>query len=384
MNTPGTIVILSPEPWGKMLVSKMHYALELVKRGNKVIFVNPPGGWNGKSLAGLREKMEGGKLVIVDCKSVPGFLFLRHKLFFLFKLLNARYIRAIRRLAGGHVDQVWCFNPNVIVDLRPFRATRSILFLYDLYSGRHVWKATESADAIVTISQVILDRYKDARPKKLLMQHGLGQHFASRAEAKLASNVYSAVGDSKIKVGYIGNLLRVGMNTGIAKRVIEAHPGIEFHFWGPSSMQDNNVTSRDGLIIPELTAFIGFLQQQPNVFLHGVAGQQELAEKLPAMDMFLFLYSPRRELNGASNAHKLLEYLSTGKTVVSTHVSNYAGTGLLMMSDAAAEDDLPDLFDQAVEDLPHHNSAENQIRRIRFALENVYPRQVERILEFVS
>ena len=38
-----TILIISPQAWGKMFLSKHHYAIELAKRGNAVYFLNPPG-----------------------------------------------------------------------------------------------------------------------------------------------------------------------------------------------------------------------------------------------------------------------------------------------------------------------------------------------------
>ncbi len=37
-----TILIISPQEWGKMLLSKHHYALELAKAGNIFYFLNPP------------------------------------------------------------------------------------------------------------------------------------------------------------------------------------------------------------------------------------------------------------------------------------------------------------------------------------------------------
>src|ERR1700689_1355013 len=37
-----TILIISPQTWGKMFLSKHHYAIELAKRGNTVYFLNPP------------------------------------------------------------------------------------------------------------------------------------------------------------------------------------------------------------------------------------------------------------------------------------------------------------------------------------------------------
>jgi hypothetical protein len=414
-----TIVVLSPEPWGKMLVSKMHFSLELAKRGYKVFFVNPPRKLEEKVLAvaategqwgNQREGQAGnqadnrgddpaGNLVVIKINEVPGMLFFRHKLFFLFRLINRRYIKAIKKITGPDIDQVWCFNPNVFVDLRLFGAKKSILMLYDLYGGKHVWRAAASADAIVTISQVILDEYQKASCPKLLVQHGLGKHFADKAVERLRSlsepepfsepDPFShpdrkedpgPAGGGKRKVGYTGNLLRPGMNTALAKQIIDENREIEFHFWGPYSKTDNNVTGASSGILPEHASLIDFLQQQQHVFLHGVVTQEALAENLFKMDAFLFIYSPAKEVNKASNAHKLLEYISTGKTVISTSVSNYAGTDLLVMSDA--EQDLPTLFTRAMGDLTFYNSREKQKARINFALDNTYSSQVDRILQF--
>jgi hypothetical protein len=379
-----SVVILSTEPWGKMLLSKMHYAIELVRMGYKVFFVNPPKPMEDKRLAVVAEEMEEGNLVIMHLNTVRGSLFYRHKLPFLFRQINCRYIRAIRKIAGADIDQVWSFNPNVFVDLRLFGARRSILLLYDLYQGRHVTKAAASADVIISISQLILDVYRAAPPPKRLIQHGLGRHFSGYAAERLRHAEFSACRTSTVKVGYVGNLLRAGMNTEAASRIIRENPEAEFHFWGPHSRQDNNVTTADAIIQSDLEAFIGFLRQQNNVFLHGIADQPTLAKGIFDMDMFLFLYSPRKDLNAASNAHKLVEYLSTGKVVVSTHVSNYAGTTLLEMCGKEEEEKLPGLFKEVVGHLSAYNSADRHRQRIDFALENTYVRQVDRILQFAG
>jgi hypothetical protein len=102
------------------------------------------------------------------------------------------------------------------------------------------------------------------------------------------------------------------------------------------------------------------------------------------MDAFLFLYSPAKDLNGASNSHKLLEYLSTGKPVISTYVSNYEGTGLLEMGRREDEPLLNALFDEVTHNLALYNSPERQQQRIQFALDNTYRRQVVRIREFIG
>jgi glycosyltransferase involved in cell wall biosynthesis len=380
-----TIVILSTEPWGKMLLSKMHFALELAGRGNKVFFVNPPRPLPGGQLAAVGEEMEGGRLTLIHTNTVRGSLFLRHKLFFLYRRLNTRYIRAIRRLVGAKINEVWCFNPNQYVDLAPFEADRSILLLYDFYRGDHIAHAARSAHVLISVSRVILDHYKDTPPPKLFLQHGLGSHFANLSRRRLEAQDFghSASGQGKVKVGYTGNLLREGMNIEIAVEIIGRHSDIEFHFWGPYSLKDNNVNSF--VETPkELLDFIEFLQGQANVFLHGVVGQQELSERLFEMDAFLFIYSSRKEMNGASNAHKLLEYISTGKVVISTHVSTYAGTDLMLMSGPADEQALPGMFARAVGELSVHNSVDRQVSRIRYALDNTYARQIDRVQQFIT
>jgi glycosyltransferase involved in cell wall biosynthesis len=380
-----TIVILSTEPWGKMLLSKMHFALELAGRGNKVFFVNPPRPLPGGQLATVGEEMEGGRLTLIHTKTVRGSLFLRHKLFFLYRRLNGLYIRAIRKLVGGKINEVWSFNPNQFVDLTPFHADRSILLLYDFYRGDHIVRAARSADALISVSQVILDHYKDTPPPKLFLQHGLGSHFANLSRRRLEAQDFghSGSGPGKVKVGYTGNLLREGMNTEIAREIIGRHSDIEFHFLGPFSLKDNNVSSV--VETPkELLDFIEFLQGQANVFLHGVVGQQELSERLFEMDAFLFIYSSKKEMNGASNAHKLLEYISTGKVVISTHVSTYAGTDLMLMSGPADEQALPEMFSRAVGELSVHNSVDRQVSRIRYALDNTYARQIDRVQQFIT
>jgi glycosyltransferase involved in cell wall biosynthesis len=379
-----TIIILSTEPWGKMLLSKMHFALELVKKGNKVYFVNPPRHLPGRALAVMGETLEDGMLTIIRTRTVRASLFLRHKLPFLYRRLNARYIRAIQTITGSRIAEVWSFNPNQYIDLRPFGADKCVLMLYDFYRGAHIVEATKTADALISVSQVILDHYKDTAPPKLFIHHGLGHHFADRSGRRLQNNEFARAAGNPIKVGYTGNLLRAGMNTAIAREIIEKHPEIEFHFWGPHSMTDNNVNSEGHTTPQELLEFVEFLNGQRNVFLHGVVSQQELAERLFEMDAFLFIYSPRTEMNGASNSHKLLEYMSTGKVIIATHVSSYAGTDLLEMSDPMEEQRLPDIFDAVIRDLAGYNSAERQIGRIRFALDNTYARQVERVQQFIT
>jgi hypothetical protein len=53
------------------------------------------------------------------------------------------------------------------------------------------------------------------------------------------------------------------------------------------------------------------------------------------------------------------------------------------MCEKEEEEKLPSLFDQVVENLALYNREEQQRRRIDFALDNTYSRQIDRIRQFI-
>lgn len=368
-----------------MLLSKMHYAIELSKLGHDVFFVNPPGEnkTSNNKLACINAETHFQNFTVIDTKTIKGGLFFRNKLFFVYKRISAIYSNAIKQLVGKKIDEVWCFNPHLYVDLKFFKATKNILFIYDFYKGKYVFKTAQTADAIVSISGLILDYFSTVNKPKLLLQHGLGKYFSDLAYEKIKSQNLNSTESKPLKIGYMGNLMRGGMDLNITRKVIEDNTETEFNFWGPYSFEDNNVSDFTEEVQPELIQFIDFLKKQPNVILHGIKEQSVLAKAIFCMDAFLFLYSASKDLNAASNSHKILEYLSTGKVVISTYVSNYSDKNLLIMCEKDHEEQLPDLFKGVMNNLPAYNSIVNQKIRINYALDNTYPVQIERIHNFI-
>lgn len=377
------IVILSTEQWGKMLLSKMHFAIHLADMGYKVYFVNTPAYINSLKLASVNKKDSSDNITVIDIKKIKASLFLRYKFFWLYEQLSKRYVKSIQKIIGEKISEVWSFDPHMYVNLKQFDGAKTILMLYDFYKGKHVFKAAQSADVIVSISKLILDHYKDAKPPKLLLQHGLSRYFADIAASNMIQENLFISKNDKIRIGYMGNLLIGGLNITLAENIIKQNCDKEFHFWGPYSLTDNNVTSKDAIIDSQRTHFIEFLKSQQNVFLHGIKEQKALASELNEMDGFLFLYSANSDMNKASNSHKILEYLSTGKAIISTFVSNYAETDLLVMSKPGRDEDLPEIFSNVVNNLPLYNSEKEQKKRIAFALDNTYLRQIGRIRNFL-
>jgi hypothetical protein len=88
------------------------------------------------------------------------------------------------------------------------------------------------------------------------------------------------------------------------------------------------------------------------------------------------------EVCDGSNSHKIMEYLSTGKPVITQPVSSYRDTDLLyMMPDA--RDDFAAFFQSVIDRLGTGEDPSLVRKRMEYALENAYEAQLVRIEEML-
>ncbi len=370
-----TILLISPQPWGDIYLSKHHYAIALAKKGNKVFFLNPI----------TTQKTSFGKIVTISPIEGVGNLFkvdfciyssfiLKFHLRFLFDKILAFHIANHLLKALPKLAVVWDFDCGLFYkDLNAFNTDFSIYQPVDQIAN--LSGNTKNAQVVFSISSVILANFKDSATPHFLLNHGLGRIFADSAQA-FKPDTWSQKG--KIKFCYSGNLLIPLIEKEVLKKVITQFENVEFHFIGPFSYHNNNVSGY-GTISAEIEFFVGFLQQKSNVVLHGTKPQSEMVGIMAMMDGFFLCYDNAKDPNKGSNSHKIMEYLSFGKVVVSSRISAYDGTDILAM---VADDDnsnfLP-LFEHVVNNIEVFNSIENQQKRINFALDNTYTRQIEKI-----
>jgi hypothetical protein len=116
--------------------------------------------------------------------------------------------------------------------------------------------------------------------------------------------------------------------------------------------------------------------------MHGPVTALELARGIQAMDALLICYNIKND----QNHHKVLEYLGTGRVIISNYLSAYSKMpGLIeMVSSTDNNDDLPDLFDKVMHSLSDYNSEGNQAKRLAFAKQYTYASNVKRIEDFVN
>jgi glycosyltransferase involved in cell wall biosynthesis len=372
-----TILIISPNEWGTVRVSKHHYAMELAERGNRVLFLNPP---DAGAISRIKiEPTDVVGLSIVTYRPFVPFA-LRFKWRALFNIISSAHARWIVRRLGSRIDVVWCFDVNLYSDLRWFGAPVRIFHPVDQVVEAHQRSIASTASLVLSVSDEILKNVRDAGVRSQLVGHGLGAAFAARANTDRAKTTVGPM--VRLRVGYVGNLLIPYLDRYTIRELVANHPTIEFNFWGPSSAEESNIGGRNSA---EVVEFVEFLRSHRNVILHGKQSSETIAERLHSMDLMLICYATANDPNRGCNSHKILEYLSTGRVIVSSHVPDYSHRPeLIRMMPTLDNTDFPALFAETVHNIETLNNEASRQTRIRFALENTYSNQVDRIEELLD
>jgi hypothetical protein len=112
----------------------------------------------------------------------------------------------------------------------------------------------------------------------------------------------------------------------------------------------------------------------------------DLARELNAMDILLICYDIKKDQSRGTNYHKVMEYLSTGKVIVSNNITTYKDQPMLVRMPAERNSNrlLPQLFKETVLQLDTFNSPEYAEKRISFARENAYGTQIKEIERLIE
>jgi hypothetical protein len=367
-----TILIISPQPWSNMFVSKHHYAIELSKRGNTIYFLQP-------SSAQIKEQIK-----IEQLKDYPTINIITHKKFVgeilrfhyrpLYKYLLQKKIKKILKALPTAIDTVLNFdNTGKYTDLSIFKAKTRIFFPVDQVNNKHILEYINCGDFIFSVTQNILDTFKSHNSTKILLNHGIGSYWEEKAKTPPIIN-----NAKNINIGYFGNLnFGKGLDMATLQKLISKHKNIKFHFWG-NNKTDNNTNI-------EVVEWINFLKNSENVILYGSTSPEVLVKQLEVIDAFILCYNHLYELNKCSNSHKILEYLSTGKVIISNKMSSYnEHQELINMLAEFNNNDYIQLFENTIENIEHYNSSELQQKRKDFALENTYKKHIKKIESYLD
>ncbi len=375
------IYIISQEKWGKMFLSKHHYAVELGKEGNQVFFFNHPDS---------KRVLKRGEIIISKTPFLNVFV-INHRyllpLYFInfklksklvYNILLRLHLKKISKLTGAP-DMVWSFD---LTDYIPLKCFPNQCLKIFLPVDESVWQdsinAAASAKVIISVTNEILAKYKRYNVPKAFINHGVSEIFINQD--------YPEKADKVIRVGYSGTILRPDIDRTTLLTIIKQNTNCLFEFWGECDYNDSYLELKENK--EEGTEqFVSTLKSLNNVTLHGVVTSEKLAAGLKQMDAFLICYNIKIEQSHGTNSHKILEYLGTGKTVVANNISTYYKTfpGLIEMIESRENNnELPALFSKVINNLSEHNSIIKMKNRIDFAKGFTYKNQVKRIADFLS
>ena len=162
-----TILIISPQSWGTMFLSKHHYALELARQGNLVYFLNPPETRPSRS----------GKVRVENSAEHDNLRLIFHSLSFpydlkfrftrLFHFLMRRHVRKLLHVVeslpeGMHrpIDIVWSFDLGWLYPFSMFHhSSLKIFHPVDEPLNNTAIRSAEGADILFSVTREILEKW---------------------------------------------------------------------------------------------------------------------------------------------------------------------------------------------------------------------------------
>jgi hypothetical protein len=360
------ILLISPQAWGKMFVAKHHYAVELARCGHDVYFLNPPEDRRKRFLRIEKENEHSSLFIVHHGPLFP--LMLRFRFRILYDVLMKRHIRWLLQSLNQSFDIAWCFEPNLYSDLHWFGAKKNVYHPVDELFYNYQFVPGKGADLVVSVTHEILAKFKDIKGKKLFINHGISREFVN------ASSKNHWQKHSPITIGYSGNLLRTDIDFETLKKCVQQFHKARFVFWGNYQLKHSNLAGNEN---PEILSFVEFLKGAPNVELKGAVALNELVREYERADIFIICYDIKRDQSHGTNYHKVMEFLSTGKVIVSNNITTYNGSNLFRMcSSRTSNDEFVGLLGDTIENCEDYNAEELQKARKEFAAKNAYKNHI--------
>ena len=353
-----SILIVSPEYWGKNFVTKHHYATLLAKQNNKVFFLNPPDkklGFviNDTDINNLKSINYPGH--IKGIRFFPGFiqsLLIRLDIFRLEKRFKTKF------------DIIWSFDNSVFFALKhkPKRIT-AISHIVDLDMNFNLEMAAKTADICLAVNDIIKNELIKYQTNTYKIPHGFNPFQDADEDS------FKMPGNHPTKALCIGNYSSRYIDWDIIKDAIENCQDVDFVFVGPEG--DSNLGTSTHFPAKEK------IKKYSNVHFLGAMPYNKLSNATKKADLTFFTFKEEFHKDRTS-AHKILEFLGAGKIVVATFTAEYKNNPELVLMSNKNKEFAP-LIRSVIDNLAVHNQPEMIKTRIDFANSNSYPNQLKKI-----
>ncbi|PIB36610.1 hypothetical protein BFP72_14970 [Reichenbachiella sp. 5M10] len=335
------ILLISPEPWDHIFVSKHHYARHLAERDNRVVFANPAGDrWQ------LKDSGVAGLQVLDYPKFVKG---LRKLPTWVSQRLIRHKLKQIEKHCDLTFDLIWSFDNSVFFDFT-LLDTYNISHIVDLNQDFETAKAARTADICLGNTSQIVERLQSHNPNTHFINHGL--HLSDEQEAIDLQPV------DGMKIGYCGNLDIPYLDWKTLEQAFAQLTDCTFYLAGKCERNQDKL-------------------QHPTVVYLGQLNASEMRSFYTEMDLLILCYLADDYPDQLANPHKFMEYLASGKPIVSSLTSTYVELQEVQMCTTQAEW-LP-LLQRTIAEYSAWSSSEMSDQRKAIANDNTYEKQIDRI-----
>lgn len=348
MITNKNIILISPDSWSALPVSKHHYAIELAKN-NTVYFINPP---NAE-----KDFTEKGVFIINKYKKVKGLRFYPK---WLRKLVMKVEVNSI--LKNNKIDIVWSFDTSRLYYLDLFNADISIAHVIDFTEHFKFKELVSSANFCFSVADCITDKMLPINSNTFKINHGYHSldETSSQESVSVPNNVCM----------YFGNLSMAFIDWESLYLLAINFSEIEFWFFG--SLIENNSSKNK---------FLALISQESNVKFKKPVTPDLVNVYLKKAKFCVAAYRHKDFGRQLDNSHKIMQYLGSGTPVFCSYTYEYRNENLFDMYDD--KDNLLSKFSDFITNKTNAFSDEARQKRTEFALDNTYPKQIERIEKII-
>lgn len=356
-----TILLISPEPWDGHFVSKHHYALELSRRGHRVLFHGPAEPIGDICLDSVSDAC--GILQVLHAP--PAGRGLRFLPACVRRRLEASWLTRVELALGQPIDVVWSFENSRFFDMSFAGERLKIYQQVDLNQDFHPELAAETADISIAISEPIARRLASFSRKLIRITHG----YCSQDSREFPfEGLQHEFADASVNAVMVGNLDIAYLDVQLLVQLVSDHPDVKFHFVG-------GYTPDSGLH--------GLVGSAPNVRFWGLQPARTLPSFLKCADILLVAYLAEDYRDQLANPHKMMEYLASGRCILATRTLEYEDRPDLVET-VHSRTEYRRRFALILEDPSIWNSPDKVAIRQEFANANTYADQLERIAQAVG
>jgi len=349
-----TVLIISPERWSDHNVSKHHYARTLADMGHMVLFLDPPVNRDDIRITTVDKHQS---LSIVQAPQVAKGL--RYYPPIIRTSLEKAWLQQLEERIGRQIDVIWLFENSRFFDMRFAGNRLKIYHQVDLNQVFNPGVAAKTADICFCTTDLIRKQLIPFSSRVYKIHHGTA---VAPAGTSLAESMKYRFSSECVHAVYIGNLDMSYLDVKLLVKTVEMHPEVQFHFVGGYK--------NDGRLYRAAC-------EMQNICWWGKVESAMIPEILSHAGVLLVTYQ-KKHYDDQASPHKFMEYLASGKTIVATYTDEYRDKRhLIKMVDDSA--DYLKVFNEVVENIEVYNSIEKKRERIKYAMENTYFRQIEKI-----